>query len=55
MTEQFTQQAQTKLNEKLFSLEGRLVLGGLNCPVGSMDDWKPVFLQMLESVELTEA
>jgi len=36
----------------MFSLEGRLVLGGFNCPVGSMDDWKPVFLQMLGSVEM---
>ncbi|MCL2815997.1 MAG: hypothetical protein FWD23_15485 [Oscillospiraceae bacterium] len=36
----------------LFSLEGRVVLGGCNCPEHKFDDWKPVFLQMLGSVEV---
>jgi len=36
----------------MFSLEERLVLGGFNCPSDAMDDWKPVFLQMLESAEI---
>ena len=36
----------------MFSLEGRVVLGGCNCPAGDMDDWKPIFLQMLGSLEV---
>jgi len=36
----------------LFSLEGRVVLGGLNCPGDEIDDWKPIFLQMLGSIEI---
>ena len=36
----------------MFSLEGRVVLGGCNCPAGEMDDWKPIFLQMLGSLEV---
>ena len=35
----------------VFSLEGRIVLGGFNCPEADMDDWKPIFLQMMESLE----
>jgi len=36
----------------MFSLEGRAVLGGCNCPGYEIDDWKPIFLQMLGSLEL---
>ena len=36
----------------LFSLEERVVLGGLNCPSDEIDDWKPIFLQMLGSLEV---
>jgi len=36
----------------MFSLEGRVVLGGLNCPGDDIDDWKPIFLQMLCSLEV---
>jgi len=37
----------------MFSLEERVVLGGFNCPEADMDDWKPIFMQMLESIEVT--
>lgn len=36
----------------LFSLEERAVLGGFNCPASEMDDWKPIFLQILGSLEI---
>jgi len=36
----------------IFSLEGRAVLGACSCPENDMDDWKPVFLQMLGSIEI---
>jgi len=36
----------------IFSLEGRVVLGGCSCPANEMDDWKPIFLQMLCSIEV---
>ena len=36
----------------MFSLEERVVLGGFNCPEEVMDDWKPIFLQMMESIEV---
>ena len=34
------------------SLDDRLVLGSFNCPWENMDEWKPVVLQMLGSVEV---
>ncbi|MCL2152155.1 MAG: hypothetical protein FWH57_04220 [Oscillospiraceae bacterium] len=36
----------------VFSLGGRLVLGAFNCPQENADDWKLVFIQMLQSIEL---
>jgi len=36
----------------MFSLEGRSVMGACSCPKFVMDDWKPVFLQMLGSIEI---
>jgi hypothetical protein len=37
-----------------FSLDGALVLGSFECLIGDFDDWKPVFIQMLCSIEKTE-
>jgi len=37
----------------VFSLDKRLVLGSFNCPQENADDWKLVFIQMIQSVELT--
>jgi len=36
----------------LFSLNGRSVIGACSCPSDGMEEWKPVFLQMLGSVEI---
>jgi hypothetical protein len=35
------------------SLDDRLVLGSFNCPWENMDEWKPVIVQMLGSVEVS--
>lgn len=35
----------------VFSLEGRLAIGSFNCPIDDMEDWKPVFVQMMQSIE----
>ena len=34
------------------SIDKRLVVGSFNCPHESMDDWKPLLLQMLHSIEV---
>ena len=36
----------------VFSLDKRLVVGSFNCPHESMDDWKPLLVQMLQSIEV---
>jgi hypothetical protein len=36
----------------VFSLDGRAVAGGFSCPDDETDTWKPIFLQMLESLEI---
>jgi hypothetical protein len=36
----------------ILSLEERLALGSFNCPEEDMDDWKPVFIQMLQSIRI---
>ena len=34
-----------------FSLDEQLILGSFDCPVCDIADWKPVFLQILKSIE----
>ena len=36
----------------VFSLDKRLVVGSFNCPPESMDEWKPLLVQMLQSIEV---
>ena len=35
-----------------FSLDSRIMLGSFNCPQVNMDVWKPVLVQMLESLRI---
>lgn len=34
------------------SVDGCLLIGSCNCPDDGMNEWKPVFMQMLESIEI---
>jgi hypothetical protein len=36
----------------VFSLDKRIVVGSFNCPQESMDEWKPLLAQMLQSTEV---
>jgi hypothetical protein len=37
----------------IFSLDKRLVVGSFNCPQEVMDEWKPLLVQMLQSIEVS--
>lgn len=38
----------------LTEVDSRLVLGSFNCPFDEWEDWKPVMLTMLQSMEAVE-
>lgn len=35
-----------------FSLDERIVISSFNCPNNDMNDWKPIFMQMIKSIEI---
>jgi hypothetical protein len=37
-----------------FSLDEKIVIGSCNCPRSYMNDWKPIFMQMIQTLNQLE-